>query len=118
MHTIACSFTLRKNAKRAAETMISKATVSKAVSARAPHRRSITPLSPVTMGGLRSSGQPPRPRRLMKLKLRPSRLQRTSLQLPRRLRPAPQPAPAATTGAAPRPAHRVRRVDRHDLAVD
>jgi hypothetical protein len=28
MHTIACSFTLRKNAKRAAETMIRKGTAS------------------------------------------------------------------------------------------
>jgi hypothetical protein len=82
MYTTASSFTLRKNAKRAAEAMIRRGTA----------RRSTTALSPVPMGGLRSSGKPPRPRRPpMKSKPRSPRLQRTSLQLRRRLRPRHNP---------------------------
>lgn len=84
MNTTASSFTLRKNAKRAAEAMIAKGTA----------RRSTTALSSVTMGGLRSSGKPPRPLRPpMTSKPRSPRLQRTSVRLRRRLRPRHNPRP-------------------------
>ena len=69
MDTTASRFTLRKNAKRAAEAMIRKGT--------APAVN--YGIKPSDDGGLRSSGKSPRPRRpLMKSKPRLPRLQRTS----------------------------------------
>ena len=77
MDTTASSFTLRKNAKRAAEAMIRKGTAPAVDYG----------IKPSDDGRFEIIWNPPRPRRpLMKSKPRLPRLQRTSPQLRRRLR--------------------------------
>ena len=82
MDTTASSFTLRKNAKRAAEAMIRKGTAPAIDYG----------IKPSDNGRFEIVWKLRRPhRRLMKSKSRSPKLQRTSLQLRRRLRPRHNP---------------------------